>query len=90
MRGLVAVDRPEVTAVVVDGWRSPAGRTQHMPVRFEDKDTSMEPRIRRAGPGGSDSHLVAALVVARGRAVVEADVVQMRPGDRLRVTRVDR
>lgn len=90
MRGLVDLDRPEVTAVVVDGWRSPAGRTQHMPVRFEDKDTSMEPKIRRAGPGGSDSHLVASLALAQGLAVVEADIEQVRPGERLRVTRVDR
>jgi len=90
MRGLVDVDRPEVTGVVVDGWQSPAGLTQHMPVRFEDKDTSMEARIRRVGPGGSHSHLVAALALAQGLAVVEADTVQVRPGDRLRVTRVDR
>jgi molybdopterin molybdotransferase len=90
MRGLVDVDRPEVTAVVVDGWQSPSGRTQHMPVRFEDKDTSMEPMIRRAGPGGSGSHLVASLALAQGLAVVEADTEQVRPGDRLRVTRVDR
>ena len=74
----------------MDGWQSPAGLTQHMPVRFEDKDTSMEARIRRVGPGGSHSHLVAALALAQGLAVVEADTVQVRPGDRLRVTRVDR
>jgi molybdopterin molybdotransferase len=90
MRGLVDVNRPEVTAVVVDGWRCPAGRTQYMPVTFEDEDTSMEPRIRRAGPGGSDSHLVASLALAQGLAVVEADTEQVRPGDRLRVTRVGR
>ena len=90
MRGLVDVDRPEVTGVVVDGWRKPAGRAQHMPVRFEDKDTSMETRIRRAGPGGSDSHLVATLALAQGLAFVEADTVQVSPGDRLRVMRVDR
>ena len=90
MRGLVDVDRPEVTAVVVDGWRSPAGRAQHMPVRFEDDGAGTELAIRRAGPGGSGSHLVAALALAQGLAVVAADVEQVRPGDRLRVTRVDR
>ena len=90
MRGFVDVARPEVIAVVVDGWRSPAGRTQHMPVRFEPQGASTEPMIKRAGPGGSGSHLAATLARAQGLAVVDADTVQVRPGDRLKVTRVDR
>jgi molybdopterin molybdotransferase len=90
MRGLADIERPEVTAVVADGWRSPAGRTQYMPVTLEEQETSMEPMIRRAGPGGSGSHLVATLALAQGLAVVEAATVQVTPGDRLRVTRVDR
>jgi len=90
MRGLVDVDRPAVTAVVVDGWRKPAGRTQYMPVRFEGTDTSTAPEVRRAGPGGSDSHLVASLALVQGLAVVDRDVEKVSPGDRLQVTRVDR
>ncbi|NNH06017.1 molybdopterin molybdotransferase MoeA [Cellulomonas fimi] len=34
MRGLVEVERPTTTAVVVDGWRTPPARAQVMPVRF--------------------------------------------------------
>ena len=89
MRGVVDLDRPEVNAVVVDGWRNRTGRTQYMPVRFEDKGTEIEPRIRRAGPGGSESHLVAALARVQGLAVVPQETVEVRPGDRLRVMEVD-
>jgi molybdopterin molybdotransferase len=90
MRGLVDLDRAEASAVVADGWRNPTGRTQYMPIRFEDKDSTMEDRIRQAGPGGSESHLVAGLARAQGLAVVDAGTVEVRPGDLLRVTRVDR
>ncbi len=90
MRGLVEIDRPEVTAEVVDGWRNLTGRAQYMPVRFEEKDPAMQHLIRRAGPGGSQSHLVAALARVEGLAVVPQGVVEVRPGDQLRVTRVDR
>jgi molybdopterin molybdotransferase len=89
MRGVADLDRPEVSAVVVDGWRNRTGRTQYMPVRFEDKGTEIEPRIRRAGPGGSESHLVAALARVQGLAVVPQETVEVRPGDRLRVMEVD-
>lgn len=34
MRGLADVERPTTTAVVDDGWRTPPGRAQVMPVRF--------------------------------------------------------
>ena len=89
MRGMVDLDRPEVNAVVVDGWRNLTGRTQYMPVRFEDKGTKTERRVRRAGPGGSESHLVAALARVQGLAVVPQETVEVRPGDRLRVMEVD-
>ncbi|MBA3020254.1 gephyrin-like molybdotransferase Glp [Propionicimonas sp.] len=90
MRGLVELDRPEISAEVADGWRNLTGRTQFMPVRFEDKDPAMEQLIRRAGPGGSQSHLVAALAGVQGLAVVPQGTIEVRPGDRLRTTRVDR
>jgi len=89
MRGLADTDRRAVTGVVADGWRSPAGRAQYMPVTIEEQEASMEPRIRRAGPGGSGSHLVASLALAQGLAFVEAETTEVRPGDRLRVQRVD-
>ena len=89
MRGLADTDRRAVTGVVADGWRSPVGRAQYMPVIIEEQETSIEPRIRRAGPGGSGSHLVASLALAQGLAFVEAETTEVRPGDRLRVQRVD-
>jgi molybdopterin molybdotransferase len=88
MRGVLDLDRPEVDAVVVDGWRNLTGRTQYMPVRFDDKGAGSDRRVRRAGPGGSESHLVAALARVQGLAVVPQDTVEVRPGSRLRVMEV--
>jgi molybdopterin molybdotransferase len=89
MRGMGHLDRPEVTAVVVDGWRNQTGRTQYMPVRFESGEPEAEHRIRRAGPGGSESHLVAALARVQGLAIVPHEMVEVRPGDRIRVMEVN-
>jgi molybdopterin molybdotransferase len=88
MRGVIDLDRPEVDAVVVDGWRNLTGRTQYMPVRFDDKGAGSDRRVRRAGPGGSESHLVAALARVQGLAVVPQETVEVQPGDRLRVMEV--
>lgn len=88
--GRADIDRHQYTGVVVDGWRNRTGRTQYMPVTFESEESAVECRIRSAGPGGSESHLVASLARAEGLAVVEAGVEVVRPGDRLPVTRLDR
>ncbi|MGN8244427.1 molybdopterin molybdotransferase MoeA [Cellulomonas soli] len=85
LRGLADVHRPTVTAVVEDGWRTPPGRAQVMPVRF---GTGEQPRVRRATPGGSGSHLVARLALADGLALVPAEVDEVEPGDRLTVMRL--
>ncbi|NLF05765.1 MAG: molybdopterin molybdotransferase MoeA [Actinomycetales bacterium] len=86
LRGLVEVERPTFDAEVIDGWRTPHGRTQVMPVAFADGGT----RVRRATRGGSGSHLVASLALAEGLAVVPAEIEHVRPGDRVQVMRVDR
>ena len=85
MRGLAADEtgRPEVVATAEDGWRSPAGRAQLMPVRFVAPD-----RVRRATDGGSGSHLATRLALVEGLAVVPADVDEVAAGDALRVLRV--
>jgi len=86
LRGLTEVERPACEAEVLDGWRSPPGRAQVMPVVFADGGT----RVRRATPAGSGSHLVASLALAEGLALVPAETEQVHPGDRVRVMRVDR
>lgn len=83
MRGLGDVARPEMRAVVDDGWRTPPGRTQYMPVVIAGD------RVRRAAAGGSGSHLAAGLARADGLAIVPADVPEVRPGDMLQVMRCD-
>ncbi|MDO8106709.1 molybdopterin molybdotransferase MoeA [Isoptericola sp. b441] len=84
MLAAAAVEQRSGWGVADDAWRVPADREQYMPVRLEDAATDL-PRVRRAVPGGSGSHLVAGLAAAQGLAVVPAHVRHVRPGDRLRV-----
>jgi molybdopterin molybdotransferase len=88
LRGLPDVEAPSLLAVVADGWRTPPAREQYMPVTVEPAADG--PRVRRAARGGSGSHLVAGLARAQGLAVVPAEVEEVRPGDVVRVVRVDR
>ncbi len=103
MRGFASVRRPRLTAVVVDGWRSPPGRAQYMPVvlgRADDAradDGWFAPAwfgdgwtVHRVVRGGSGSHLVASLGGAQALAVVPADVVEVAPGDTVPVMLVNR
>jgi len=85
MRGVApeAVRRAEVVATTEEGWRSPTGRAQLMPVRFVAPD-----RVRRATDGGSGSHLATRLALVEGLAVVPADVDEVAAGDELHVLRV--
>lgn len=87
MRGLALVDRPTVHAVVDDGWRTPRGRAQYMPVALREEAGGW--RARRAVPGGSGSHLAAGLAAADGLAVVPADTPEVRSGDLLTVMRCE-
>lgn len=88
LHGARVLDRPVVTGVVEDGWTSPAGREQYMPVLIEG-GADGRLRVRRAVPGGSGSHLVAGLARAEGLAVVPAATDEVRPGDHLHVIRTE-
>lgn len=70
-------------AVVVEGWRSPVGRRQFMPVRWL-RDGEVVP----ATAGGSGSHLVARLAAAEGLAVVPAEVEEVRVGDTVEIMEI--
>ena len=95
LRGLTDLDRRHVVAVVEDGWRTPPGRAQYMPVVLVADVPDLRapegrtPHVRRAVSGGSGSHLVAGLARAEGLAIVAADVDEVRPGDKVRVMWVD-
>lgn len=52
LRGLNELDRPVLTCVVEDGWRTPPGRAQYMPVRFSPVDDDADGR-GSAADGGS-------------------------------------
>lgn len=93
LRGLPP-DVPEGVAVVLEGWHSPPGREQYMPVTFAPRDDTSAadgvPGVRPAVRGGSGSHLVAGLARAEALAVVAADVDRVEPGDRVRLLRAER
>lgn len=88
LRGLAGADlgRPRLTARVTQGWSSPAGREQHIPVTLSGDDG--EVRVRPAGARGSGSHLVASLAAADGLALVPAGVEQVHEGDTVTVVRI--
>lgn len=103
LRGLSETRRARLAAVVVDGWRSPAGRAQYMPVTLERADDERADdgwfvpgwfgdgwTVRRAVSGGSGSHLVAGLGAAQALAVIPPEVVEVAPGDTVHVVVVDR
>jgi molybdenum cofactor synthesis domain-containing protein len=75
--------RRTVTASAAQGWNSPAGRAQYMPVTIEH--TEKGARVRPAAAGGSGSHLVAGLGQATGLAHVPEDVTRVDEGDLLTV-----
>jgi len=87
MRGLTSLERPTVTAVTADGWRTPPGRTQYMPVTLEPDGEGW--RARRAAPGGSGSHLAVGLAAADGLAVVPLEIDEVAAGDTLTVMRCE-
>jgi molybdopterin molybdotransferase len=87
LRGLDRTERTIELAVVLDGWRTPPGRAQYMPVALEHEHGRL--RARRAVPGGSGSHLVTGLARADGLAIVPVDVDEVRPGDTVAVLRSD-
>ncbi|GGB92592.1 molybdopterin molybdotransferase MoeA [Cellulomonas carbonis] len=86
-RGGDALARRTTRAVVDDGWRTPQGREQYMPVRLRDEDGVLH--ASRAARGGSGSHLVAGLAGSDALAVVPADVDVVEPGTTLRILRTD-
>jgi len=79
MLGHTDLQRPTITATVDQGWRSPPGRAQYMPVII-DRDGERV-LVRPAAAGGSGSHLVAGLGQATGLAIVAEDATQISGGD---------
>ncbi|WP_263729472.1 gephyrin-like molybdotransferase Glp [Cellulomonas sp. SG140] len=83
-----AVQPAPVRARAATSWRTPAGRTQYLPVRVAPaaEGWSVEPAARR----GSASHLVGSLAAADGYAIVPAKTEQVQAGDLVDVVLTDR
>lgn len=76
--------RPDGPAVAREGWTSPAGRRQVVPVTLAtdaDGVRTIAPAHRR----GSQSHLVSALSLADALAFVPEEVTTVAPGDVLQI-----
>jgi molybdenum cofactor synthesis domain-containing protein len=78
-----SLQRHTATATITDGWKSPDGRAQYMPVTLTATPDGMI--ARRATVGGSGSHLVAGLGQANGLAVVVEDATSVTAGEQLTV-----
>ena len=72
--------RRDEAAVAAEGWRSPAGRRQVVPVTVET-DAQGVRTMRPAHRRGSASHLVSALALADALAFVGEDVTEVAAGD---------
>ncbi|SDB84227.1 molybdopterin molybdochelatase [Sanguibacter gelidistatuariae] len=91
--GRTQLFRRMLTAQVSEGWRTPLGRAQYMPVVLDDGPDGPDGPATRPGQlwvrpatrGGSGSHLVGGLGAAEGFAVVPADVTEVRQGDMIDV-----
>lgn len=85
LQGCRLLERPVTRAIAVEGWRTPAGRRQYIPVSvLRGPDASAADgviRVRPASRGGSGSHLVASLAAADGFAIIDESVDEIHPGD---------
>jgi molybdopterin molybdotransferase len=89
LQGRTAVTRPIFQATASEGWHSAVDRAQYMPVAAtRAADGTL--RARPAARGGSGSHLVASLSGANGIAIIPEAVTEVRKGDRIAVTLMDR
>lgn len=87
LQGRRDVLREPLRGVASEGWRSPQGRAQYMPVVAErHPDGTLG--VRPASSGGSGSYLVAGLAGANALVVVPEAVTEVRAGDLVDVTLV--
>lgn len=85
LRGLTNVRREAVRAVAAEGWASPAGRRQFVPVTVDvdhHSGRTVRPVLTAAGSG---AHRIAALSRADGLVVVDEQVTAVRPGQPVEV-----
>lgn len=73
------------TATVADGWRTPDERTQLARVRLEHRGDGHF----ATASGGPGSHLMGGLSTADGLAWIDAEIDEVRAGDRIRVIGLD-
>jgi molybdopterin molybdotransferase len=88
MQGCRQLHRRRLAAVAVEGWRSPAGRAQRMPVAIVPPQAGQSTQtlmVQPAARGGAASHLVAGLAGADAVALIPEDVTEVAAGDPVEV-----
>jgi len=91
MRGVVPEARQPVSARLVDGVRSLAGRRQFLRGKLTwDGVDGRDPSVAQVVPvGGSGSHLVGDLAASDAVIVVPEDVVEVATGEQVQVIRLE-
>jgi len=85
LQGFLSLLPDLVSAQATEGWKTPQGRMQVIPVRIRD---GRQRTVSPAATGGSGSHLVASLADADGYALVPAEIEQVRVGDLVETVRL--
>jgi molybdopterin molybdotransferase len=80
--------RPRVRAELADAVQSPSGRRSFLRVRLESIDPHSG-RYRARTAGGQGSHVLSALAIADGLAIVPEEVTSLAEGDEVEVIRLD-
>ncbi len=79
MQGRTVIDRPVLRLPTSAGWRTPPGREQYMPVRFDRSDPGAW-TVAPATAGGSGSHRAGSLALVEGWARIPAAVAEVPVG----------
>jgi molybdopterin molybdotransferase len=78
LQGRTDLHRPVIRLTAASGWRTPAGRTQYLPIAIDRSD----PAAWRAVPAtGGGSHLAGGLGRAEAYAIIPAEVDSVVAGD---------
>lgn len=80
-QGRSSIERPRARLTASETWTTPPGRRQYLPAAVD----LVAGTVRPATPGGSGSHLAAALARASAFAIVPAEVSTVAVGDPLDV-----
>lgn len=84
MQGRTQIIRPRLQVRASEGWDSPVGREQYVPIVFNQSDPTAW-TVAPATARGSQSHLIGTLGLADGLAIVPAEATRIEVGELVEV-----